>query len=87
MLDGNEVTVFLSRGDQHYTVREKDVLDDTYRVDKISEGEAVLTHLPTNTKQTMSFNTTPVANALISASELKAAMRSSIVSPQPKPND
>jgi len=87
MLDGKEVTVFLSRGDQHYTVKEKDVLDDTYRIDKISEGEAVLTHLPTNTQQTLLFNTTPAANALISASELKATMHSNITAAQPRPND
>jgi hypothetical protein len=87
MLDGKEVTVFLSKGDQHYTVKEKDVLDDTYRVDKIGEGEAVLTHLPTSTQQTLPFNTTPAANALISTSELKAAMHGNITALQPKPND
>jgi hypothetical protein len=95
MLDGKEVTVFLSRNDRQYTIKEKDVLDDTYRVDKISEGEAVLTYLPTNTQQTLSFNTTTAANALISASEIKATMRSSMPAlqpapqpePQPDPND
>ncbi|MFZ2160914.1 MAG: hypothetical protein WAW02_01735 [Sideroxyarcus sp.] len=87
MLDGKEITVFLSRNDRHYTVKVNDVLDDTYRVDKISEGEAVLTHLPTNIQQTLSFNTTSAANALISASVLKAAMYGNITSPQPEPND
>lgn len=87
MLEGKEVTMFLTRNDRNYTVKEKDVLDDNYRVDKIGEGEAVLTYLPTNTQQTLSFNTTPAANALISASELKAVMRPSIPEPQPDPND
>lgn len=76
MVDRGEVTLFLSRNDRQYTVKEKDVLEDTYRIDKIGEGEALLTYLPTNTQQTMSFNTTPATNALISASELKAAMLS-----------
>lgn len=87
MLDGNEVTVFLSRGDRRYTVKEKDVLDDTYRVEKITEGEAVLTHLPTNTQQTLSFNTTAAANSLISASELKAVMHPDMTAQQPDSND
>lgn len=74
MVDGSEVTVFLSHNDRRYAVKEKDVLDDTYRVDKIGEADMLLTHLPTSTQQTLSFNTTPAANALISASELKAVM-------------
>lgn len=86
MLDGTEITVFLSKGDRRYTVKEKDVLDDTYRVDKITEGEAVLTYLPLNTQQTLSFNSTASTNSLISASELKAAMHSDISSQQPNPN-
>lgn len=87
MHDGNEVTVFLSRNDRNYTVKEKDVLDDIYRVDKIGEGEMVLTYLPTNTQQTLSFNTTPAANTLISASELKAVMRPNVFAPQSNSND
>jgi hypothetical protein len=75
MLDVGEVTLFLSRNDRQYTVKVKDVLDDTYRIDRIGERDAVLTYLPTNTQQTLSYNTTPAANALISATELKAAMR------------
>lgn len=87
MLDGKEVTVFLSKGDHRYTVKEQDVMDVTYRVDKISESEAVLTYLPTDTQQTLSFNTTAAANSLISASELKATMHPGILSPQPDPNN
>lgn len=62
MLDGEEVTLFLSRNDRQYTVKEKDMLDDTYRVDKIGESEAVLTYLPSNTQQTLLFNTVPIAH-------------------------
>lgn len=88
MLDGKEVTVFLTKNDNHYSVKEKDIVDNVYRVDKIGESEAVLTYLPTNTQQTLSFNTTPAKNALISASELKTAMLPGISSPkQPEPNN
>ncbi len=88
MLDGKEVTLFLTKNDNHYSVKEKDVLDDTYRIDKIGESEAVLTYLPTNTQQTLSFNTTAATNALISASDLKTVMLPNTSSPkQPDPND
>ena len=74
MFDGKEITLFITRNDQHYAVKEKDVLDENYRVDKIDQSEAMLTYLPTNTQQALSFNTTPAANALINASELKAVI-------------
>jgi hypothetical protein len=86
MVDGNEVTVFLSRNDQQYAAKEKDVLDGIYRIDKIGEGEAVFTYLPTNAQQTLSFNTTTAANSLISATALKTAMRPVVTSLQPYSN-
>lgn len=75
MLDGNEVTLFISNGGNQYTVKAHDVVDDMYRVEKITESEAVLTHLPTGTEQTLVFNTTQAGNALISAADLKAVMQ------------
>ena len=75
MLDGNEVTLFISNGGNQYTVKTHDVVDETYRVEKIAESEAVLTHLPTGTEQTLTFNTTQAANSLISAADLKAVMQ------------
>ncbi len=87
MVDGKVTILFLSKGDNRYTVKEKDVLDETYRVDKISESEAMLTHLPTDTQQTLSFNTTAAANSLINASEFKAAMHPEFLPPQPVPNN
>jgi hypothetical protein len=87
MLDGNVVTLFLSKNDRQYTVKENDVLDDNYRVDKISEGDAVLTYLPTNTQQTLPFNSTLAANSLISASDSKTTMRPVIPIQQPSPTN
>lgn len=75
MLDGSEVTLFISNAGNHYTVKVHDVVEDTYRVEKIAESEAVLTHLPTGTEQTLVFNTTQAANALISAADLKVVMQ------------
>lgn len=82
MLDGKEVTLFITRKDQHYAVKEKEIFDSDYRVDKIGASEAVLTYLPTDTQQTLSFNTAPATNALISASELKSTMLPAIPAPQ-----
>lgn len=56
MVDGNVVTLFLSKNDRQYAVKENDILDDVYRLDKVGEGGAVLTYMPTNTQQTLSFN-------------------------------
>lgn len=71
MLDGKDAVLFLSRNDRQYVVKERDVLEDTYRVDKISDNDVVLTYLPTNTSQTLIFNTAANANVAISTSELK----------------
>ncbi len=80
MLDGNEMTLFISNVGIQYTVKVHDVVEDTYRVEKISESEAVLTHLPTSTEQTLVFNSTQAANGLISAAELKAVMQPGFIS-------
>lgn len=87
MVDGNVVTLFLSKNDRQYTVKESDVLDDTYRVDKIGESDAVLTYIPTNTQQTLPFHSTLSTNSLISASDLKAAMRPDIPTQQSSPTN
>lgn len=55
MVDGNEVTLFLSKNDRQYAVKEEDVVDGIYRIDKIGEVEALLTYLPTNTQQTFLY--------------------------------
>lgn len=86
MIDRNVVTLFLAKSDRQYTVKESDVLDDIYRVDKIREGGAVLTYLPTNTQQTLPFNSTLAGNAMIGASEANATMRPAISTQQPFPN-
>lgn len=66
MIDGNEVILFLSRNGRQYTVKANGVMDDTYRVDKITNSNAVLTHLPTNIQQTLVFNSNAIGSLSIS---------------------
>lgn len=68
MIDGNEVVLFLSKNNRQYAVKVNDVLDDTYRIDKITDNNAVLTYLPMNIQQTLVFNSTAVGISALSAS-------------------
>ncbi|MFZ3018020.1 MAG: hypothetical protein WA056_06150 [Gallionella sp.] len=44
----------LIKGERMYTVAEGDVIDDTYRVERVAPGVVELTYLPLNIKQTLS---------------------------------
>ncbi len=55
VVDRQDVILFLSRNDTQYAVRANDTLDNNYRVDKITDEEAVLTYIPLNTQQTIHF--------------------------------
>lgn len=53
-LDAKAATVvMLIKGDRLYTVSEGDVIDDTYRVDRIDDKAVELTYLPLKTKQSL----------------------------------
>lgn len=67
MIDGNKVVLFLSKNNRQYAVKVNDVLDDTYRMDKITDNNAVLTYLPMNIQQTLAFNSTAVGISALSA--------------------
>ncbi len=47
--------VFLSRGDKTYSVRDKTVIDGTYRVDAIAPPNLTLTYLPLNQVQQLNI--------------------------------
>ena len=47
--------VYLARGEQTYIVREKTLIDNTYRVDSIRPPTLSLTYLPLNQAQTLSI--------------------------------
>ncbi|MNZ99389.1 hypothetical protein D3C78_1187100 [compost metagenome] len=52
--DAQRLRVFLTRGEKIYTVTVGDVIDGTYRVERIKGDEMVLTYLPLNVTQTLS---------------------------------
>lgn len=54
MDDSERLRVFLSRGDRIHNVTEGDVIDNTYRVERISDTQMTLTYLPLNIAQTLS---------------------------------
>lgn len=52
ILDG-EVVVFVSTPERNFAVREGELIDGTYRIDKIAPPTLSLTYLPLNEKQTL----------------------------------
>jgi hypothetical protein len=50
---GHVTVYFLARGDRAYDVKLGDVLDDTYSVDGISNGQLMFTYLPLKTSQAL----------------------------------
>ncbi len=85
MIDGKEVSLFLIKNDRTYVVKVNDVLDNTYRVDKITNVDATLTYLPNNTQQTLTFNSTTVgSSALVDEPDVADSSLASLpVVPQP----
>ena len=52
--DGGVRIILLVKDDRIYTVSEGDVIDNTYRVERLAGGQLELTYLPLNIKQTIS---------------------------------
>lgn len=75
LIDGNDVTLYLSKNNQQYSAKLSDVLDGTYKVDKITSKSAVLTYLPLNIQQELVFNSTAIGISALSASESSALMQ------------
>jgi len=46
--------VILVNGERMYTVAEGDVIENTYRIERVTAGQVELTYLPLNIKQTLS---------------------------------
>lgn len=78
MIDGDDVSIFLSKNDHQYVARVNDVLDDAYRVDKITDSSAVLTYLPMNSQLTLTFNSTAVGSSALREPVQAPAAQSSI---------
>jgi hypothetical protein len=79
MIDGHDVILFLSKNSRQYAVKMNDILDDTYRVDKITDDSLVLTYLPMNIQQTLAFN--PVAEG---GSILRDSASGATIQPTPQ---
>lgn len=80
MIDENNIVLFLSNNGRQYTVKENDVLDNTYRLEKITNNNAVLTYLPMNIQQTLAFNSTAIGSSALSASESTTTMQPTLQS-------
>jgi hypothetical protein len=59
MIDAGKLSVFISRGEQNYSVASGQSIDAEYRVDKVSERSVTFTFLPLKTKQELLI---PVVN-------------------------
>jgi len=52
VLDGDKLSVFLARGDESFSVRAGEKIDD-YRIDKVTDSEITFTYLPLKTRQSL----------------------------------
>ncbi len=55
LLSEETTAVFLIQGERNLIVREGDVIDATYRVERLAEAGLTLTHLPTGIQQTLTI--------------------------------
>lgn len=82
MIDGSVITLFLTSNHQLYSAKLSDILDGTYRVDRIAEKSAVLTYLPLNIQQELVFNSTAIGISALNVSTPETAMHLSMPNPQ-----
>lgn len=57
--DSKQLQVFLQNGERLYVVRAGDVIDETYKVDRISATEMSFVYLPMKFAQTLSVGSAP----------------------------
>jgi hypothetical protein len=53
IIDGDHTAVFLMNGDDHYNVQPGQVIDKTYKVERITETAVTFTYLPLGTRQVL----------------------------------
>ena len=58
MVEAERLTVFLVKGERVYLASEGDVIDDTYKLEKVEPGQLTLLYLPLNTVQTLAVGET-----------------------------
>lgn len=57
--DRSDLQVFLQNGEKIYVVRKGDVIDETWRIEGISDRELSLVYLPMHLSQTLSVGSAP----------------------------
>jgi hypothetical protein len=55
--EARDTTVFLTMGDRNLIVKPGDTIDNTYKVEEVSDTAVVLTYLPMNLRQTLPIGT------------------------------
>lgn len=53
IIDGDKIAVFLTRGDEHYSVETGQRIDNLYRVENVTDTAVILTYLPLGTRQVL----------------------------------
>ncbi|WP_258911164.1 hypothetical protein [Pseudomonas putida] len=59
MGNDDDLQIFLQSGEKLYVVRQGDVIEDTYRLDRVSASELSLVYLPLHQSQTLSVGSAP----------------------------
>jgi hypothetical protein len=55
--EDESTTVFLTAGDRNLVVKPGDVIDNTYKVEQVTDAAVVLTYMPMNQRQTLAIGT------------------------------
>ena len=55
LLEGDKLTIFLTKQDRHYAVKAGETLDGAYRIDSVTAQQVVFTYLPLNMQQTLTL--------------------------------
>jgi hypothetical protein len=55
--EDRDTTVFLAMGERNLVLKPGDVIDNTYKLEEITDGAVVLTYLPLSQRQTLSIGT------------------------------
>ena len=54
LAEDRDITVFLAMGERNLVVKPGDVIDNTYKLEEVSDSALVLTYLPLSQRQTLS---------------------------------
>jgi hypothetical protein len=53
MVDGDKITVFVVRGEEHYSLAAGLVIDETYKVERVTDTAVTFVFLPRGTRQVL----------------------------------